>query len=343
MSSDPYLGKWIQTEGDRLYSTIEMMATNPEKVQCALESHPKNEARVMSVEGQIANFIVSPSSTARLASELFPGQEIAIPFCAWALRNLVSNNGGFEVSGGTFGSYAINTDLLKVLLLGKELDAALLGYRYFLPKRSSSIVEIHFEDDQGSATGTGFILEFGPDEDRRRRLVTCRHVVFDKDGAPRENLKFFAEGRELLVTQAQAMSRVDVCILGSVEIDGLTGLISRNAFLLDGVFTAGFPRVMLGLDNPLLYHSGEINGWLGEKEKGGLFAVTSADVAPGNSGGPVFGDLGYVVGVVSDQYLDKRDGQIAKHNLFIPIEQINHDIAAGLVEEPVSIEGDASG
>lgn len=291
----------------------------------------------MAVDGVVQNVVITPIGMARLAKEFSSGVEISIGFCAWALKNLVWNVGGFEVSGGLFGTYAINVEFVEKLLNDGELDGALLGYRYFLPIRSKSIVEILVEDHDGLSTRTGFVLNFGSGQEAYRRLVSCTHVVFKKDGRPRKNLRFFVDEKEISVDEALPMSRIDVCFMRSPDIDEMPGLSLRIASLLDRVYTAGYPRVILDRKNPLLYHPGEVNGWLGRKEEGDLYAVTSADVAPGNSGGPVFGDLGYVVGIISNQYLDKRPAQIAKHNLFVPTEQLLYEISQQNFGDPVNL------
>jgi S1-C subfamily serine protease len=145
------------------------------------------------------------------------------------------------------------------------------------------------------SSGTGFVV--APD-----RVLTNQHVV---DGCDRI-LARTADGRWLAATPpAQVDAALDLAVL---TIPGNPGpaLAFRTAPAVrrgEGVVAYGFPLAGLLSADPKLTR-GEINALAGLRNDPANFQI-SAEVQPGNSGGPLLDMQGHVVGVVVSK-LDSR-------------------------------------
>jgi serine protease Do len=145
------------------------------------------------------------------------------------------------------------------------------------------------------SSGTGFVV--APD-----RVMTNNHVV---EGCDRL-LARTADGRWLAAT---APARVDAALdLALLTIPGNPGptLAFRNAPAVrrgESVVAYGFPLAGLLSADPKLTR-GEINALAGLRNDQSNFQI-SAEVQPGNSGGPLLDMQGHVVGVVVAK-LDSR-------------------------------------
>jgi S1-C subfamily serine protease len=145
------------------------------------------------------------------------------------------------------------------------------------------------------SSGTGFVV--APD-----RVLTNHHVI---DGCGRI-LARTADGRWLAATvQGQADARLDLALLAVPGNPGPT-LAFRAAPAVrrgEGVVAYGFPLSGLLSSDPKLTR-GEINAFGGVANDQTRFQI-SAEVQPGNSGGPLLDMQGNVVGVVVAK-LDNR-------------------------------------
>jgi len=158
-----------------------------------------------------------------------------------------------------------------------------------------------------ASTGTGFLV--APE-----RVLTNHHVV---DGCNRVLLKT-PDGRWLGATPpARVDQQLDLALLA---VPGLTGptLAFRQGPAVrrgEGVVVFGFPLAGLLSSDPKLTR-GEINGLAGLADNPIHFQV-SAEVQPGNSGGPMLDMHGHVTGVVvsklNAQRVAQRTGDIAQN------------------------------
>jgi hypothetical protein len=165
------------------------------------------------------------------------------------------------------------------------------------------------------SVGTGFLV--APD-----RVMTNQHVV---DGCNRIVLRA-PDGRWLgAVPPAKVDQRLDLALLA---VPGLPGpvLSFRSGPAVrrgDGVVAYGFPLAGLLSSDPKLTR-GEVNGLAGIGDNPSQYQI-SAEVQPGNSGGPLLDMQGHVLGVVvsklNAQRVAQRTGDIAQNvNFAVKVE-----------------------
>jgi len=157
------------------------------------------------------------------------------------------------------------------------------------------------------STGTGFII--APD-----RVMTNEHVV---NGCNRIIL-LTPEGRWLAATPpARVDAELDLAVLAVPGLPGpvlpfRAGPAVRRG---EGVVAYGFPLAGLLSSDPKLTR-GEVNGLAGIGDNRNQIQI-SAEVQPGNSGGPLLDMQGHVVGIVvsklNAQRVAQRTGDIAQN------------------------------
>jgi len=160
---------------------------------------------------------------------------------------------------------------------------------------------------RGAATGTGFIV--APD-----RVLTNHHVI---DGCNRVLMRV-PDGRWLAaVPPARIDAQLDLALLA---VPGLPGpsLAFRSGPTVrrgESVVVFGFPLAGLLSSDPKLTR-GEVNGLAGLADNPIHYQI-SAEVQPGNSGGPMLDMQGHIVGVVvsklNAQRVAQRTGDIAQN------------------------------
>ena len=165
---------------------------------------------------------------------------------------------------------------------------------------------------EGLSTGSGFALSPG-------LLVTNRHVL-----AGAEDLEVSTwDGRTFEVSSATVGALGDV---GYVTVAGrlpLSGSFGRSAHAGDLVTAVGYPR-----GGPLTLSEGVVVDRVDGADFGvpGTIVRVSARVRPGNSGGPLLGRRGRVVGIVYAREVGTGFG------LAIPVDTMRRLARAGGVE-----------
>jgi soluble lytic murein transglycosylase-like protein len=134
-------------------------------------------------------------------------------------------------------------------------------------------------------TGSGFVVAPG-------RVVTNHHVIADCDAI------WVAQRQRVQARLKIASAQQDLALLElSAELPGTESApIRASAVLGEDVLVAGYPLSGL-LSSDLIVTSGIVNALTGLRDAAGLMQI-SAQVQPGNSGGPVLDRKGAVVGVV---------------------------------------------
>ncbi|HZH46186.1 MAG TPA: trypsin-like peptidase domain-containing protein [Roseococcus sp.] len=157
------------------------------------------------------------------------------------------------------------------------------------------------------STGTGFLVA-------NERVMTNHHVI---DNCNRVLLRTPTGHWLAAAPPARMDAALDLAVL---NVPGLGGpaLAFRTAPAIrrgEGVVAYGFPLAGLLSSDPKLTR-GEVNGLRGLGDNPNQFQI-SAEVQPGNSGGPLVDLQGHVVGVVvsklNAQAVSRRTGDIAQN------------------------------
>jgi putative serine protease PepD len=160
-------------------------------------------------------------------------------------------------------------------------------------REKDAVVEIHTTTEQGSATGSGFVI------DKQGHIVTNEHVV---EGATKVTVQF-ADQSEVQATIVGTDPSTDIAVL---KVDRPASRLTPLSFASAGSLEVGDPVVAIGspfgLDGTLT--TGVVSG-LGRKiEAPNGFTIenavqTDAALNHGNSGGPLLDLQGRVVGVAA--------------------------------------------
>lgn len=166
-----------------------------------------------------------------------------------------------------------------------------------------AVVVIRTDDSKG----TGFIVS----EDGL--IVTNRHVV-EGSAAPRVHL---ADGTAYRAEIVSIADDVDLAVL-DIEADALPTLKLAEAY--DGAYDA--PVYMIG--NPLFFNGIANEGvtWGLQRERDPPMMALQAPVYKGNSGSPVIGRNGEVIGVVYATSSMEKDGAKHRIGLAVPVDQV---------------------
>lgn len=214
---------------------------------------------------------------------------------------------------------------------------ALFGFRAFEHTIMPKVVRINILTEKGDPhTGTGFVAM---DDGGKTFVWTAKHNFFSATSGERYHTDgVFWGDRELTVTKIFAFEKIDVCYFsfsssGPIDVSADRPLSFTNGSILEAVFSIGFPVVTIRHENPMLVHSGQINGSVGAVGDSDHLVIFSCSVAPGNSGGPVVNELGFVLGIVTDRIEIDLAGEVSGHYAFVGTEQIESEIREGNFKE----------
>jgi S1-C subfamily serine protease len=176
-------------------------------------------------------------------------------------------------------------------------------------KVEEMVVRVRNVNCQGITVGSGFALD-------QQTLLTNRHVLA---GASQLEVSTW-DGHDFVVSTAKVGALVD---LGVATVDrALPRAASAYAEPLAGerVTVVGFP-----LGGPLAFSSGRIVGFVDGSQFGipGQVMRLTANVEPGNSGGPTLDSQGRVIGIV--YAIELATG----YGLAIPLDTLRTLVQAG--------------
>lgn len=231
------------------------------------------------------------------------------------------------------GSIAFNEKMAAIHFANDAVENILHGKLFVLNKYKNSIVHLAILDIQGGeASGSGFLYHLNAGQVSLKLIITNKHVVrASGDGQVVEKIhsikKASSEKAEYSVSDVYYSDQYDLAALVVTSPTNFPCMRLDHTFLLQDIITAGYPKVSVANENPLLFHSGQINGAILNRFDGNSYHVIDANVAPGNSGGPVLNEIGGVVGLVSLSSIGRYEDGLETHHLMISASTISEFIA----------------
>ena len=211
--------------------------------------------------------------------------------------------------GGSFvllpKSYYALSELSKLREGGVLWLAKVLGGRFVHRQVSPAIVHVVGQNDDGEGSGIVF------DE---HHVLTCRHVVSDMQVASAQAF----QGRTVTVEGVYPHRTEDVAVIRVREsLTTVPSLGFAAPVVSQKVYRFGYSRVPCSIpsssgDSPLVMQSGEVTNASILVFGGMELFLYSAISRPGDSGGAVVSDDGYVVGMtteLSDSRVQSGDGE----------------------------------
>ena len=211
--------------------------------------------------------------------------------------------------GGNFvmlpKSYYTFSELSKLRGRGVLWLAKTLGGRFVHRHVSPAIVHVVGENDEGEGSGIVF------DE---HHVLTCRHVV---SGMQVASVQAF-QGRTVTVEEIFPHGTEDVAVIRVKEsLTSVPGLGFVAPMVSQKVYRFGYSRVPCSVpssseDSPLVMQSGEVTNESVLVFGGMELFLYSAISRPGDSGGAIVSDDGYIVGMtteLSDSRVHASEGE----------------------------------
>ncbi len=199
-----------------------------------------------------------------------------------------------------------------------------LGAEFLYRLCEPGLVHITGTDNDGSAVAeTGMVIS-------PFHVLTCRHVISDMRVDARQNF----QGRKYAVRQESihAHSDVDVAL---IQVDGpplqpLQGAICQRPVVAQTVYTLGYPKLAGLRDASVTMQQGAVTNEEVTALSGDSLFLFSAISRPGNSGGPVMSEDGYVIGLCT---VDARaeyspDELFSPHYAGIPAQVVVEAVAS---------------
>ena len=129
-------------------------------------------------------------------------------------------------------------------------------------------------------------------------VLTCAHVLDDMEVDEVQNFG----GVQNKVIEQHSHPEIDVGLIRvESQLTPLAGLSFSSPVAGSNLYTIGYPRIPMSIDAVPIMHRGEVTvPWLKTFHGHNLF-LYSAIARPGNSGGPIVGENGAVVGIVTEE------------------------------------------
>lgn len=166
-----------------------------------------------------------------------------------------------------------------------------LGPEYLYRLCGPGLVHITGTNGEGDAVaGTGFVVH-------PSYVLTCRHVVSDMQVDGEQTF----QGRRCVVDEAAIHTHADVDI-AVAEVEGapmtpLQGAIFQRPVVAQTVYTLGYSKLPGLREASVTIQEGAVTNESVTSLDGERLFLYSAISRPGNSGGPVMSEDGYVVGL----------------------------------------------
>ena len=214
--------------------------------------------------------------------------------------------------------------------------APALGADFLFHLSTPGVVHITGKNKDGDVkAGTGFI--FHP-----HHILTCRHVVCDMQLDDRQTF----QGLECVVDE-KSIHKHETDDVAVIRVDKplkpVDGLVFQPPAIAQTVFTLGYPKIPCTREAPLTMQSGAVTSESVVSFHGENLFLYSAISRPGNSGGPVISEDGYVVGISSEDLTmksdDKKDSAFSPHYAGVPSHIIVKAVADMGLDVEIPFEG----
>ncbi len=202
--------------------------------------------------------------------------------------------------GDMHARYFYSKEVTKLEAQGDLFLGSILGPEFLAHRMEGVVAHITgLTKDGDCAGGTGILLS-------ETVVLTCAHVVDDMPNGKSVRIA----GTEFSVQSVVSDPQVDVAL---VYLNGKAPSIRRDlAFrasrILEPIIIGGYPRIPFAAIPALTFQGGEIVALDVPTTHGQSIDLFSAIARPGNSGGPLVGRDGRIVGIVT-QSLEEQFSQ----------------------------------
>ena len=165
-----------------------------------------------------------------------------------------------------------------------------LGPEYLYRLCAPSLVHITGKNDGVAVAGTGLVVDAS-------HILTCRHVVSDMDLDRRQQF----QGSEYAINAGSIHRHpeIDVAVMrvNGPPLTPMPGALLQAPVVAQTVYTLGYPKLPGIRDASVTMQQGAVTNESVTSLEGDNLFLYSAISRPGNSGGPVMSEDGYVVGL----------------------------------------------
>ena len=191
---------------------------------------------------------------------------------------------------GGLGDHFLHAAMKWHFSRGQFRLARTLGPEFLYQLCAPGLVHITGTDGAGEVfAGTGIVVH-------PLFVLTCRHVVSDME---LDTLQKF-QGKTLKVNRESIYTHPDVDV-AMLKVDTLlaplTGAKFQRPVVAQTVFTLGYPKLPGLREAPVVMQQGAVTSDAVTALSGENLFLFSAISRPGNSGGPIVSEDGYVVGL----------------------------------------------
>ena len=179
----------------------------------------------------------------------------------------------------------------------------MLGPEFLHRLCASVLAHISGTDGKGDPVGgTGLVVD-------ERHILTCRHVVCDMKLDPTQRV----QGQDYEIDSLHCHPRFDIAMMrmSGPPLTPVPGLFFQPPIVGQDVYTLGYPQLPGLREASVTMQLGAVtNEWVTSLAGDPLF-LYSAIARPGNSGGPVMSENGYVVGLSTMDSIGQYPGEDA--------------------------------
>lgn len=202
-----------------------------------------------------------------------------------------AGSGYSNPSIGGLGYHYLYAELEWEISRGEFRFVGVLGAEFLYRLCAPSLVHITGTGNDGTArAGTGMVIS-------PFHVLTCRHVISDM----KVDVRQIFQGRNYAVRQDSIRAHADVDV-ALIQVDGpplrpLVGAIWQRPVVAQTVYTLGYPKLAGLRDASVTIQQGAVTNEEVTALSGESLFLFSAISRPGNSGGPVMSEDGYVIGL----------------------------------------------